>query len=780
MLALLLLTSILTVSSSTTLTYGSTLGFQTHSFNDHRIWFSANSKASTLSPNLYMKLDPQYLPPLLCAGQTRVPTPKDPRGCLLFNHDTIGFLSRKDISSSEDLLGWLVDPINEPFTRKSNLTISLCFKGCGGVDCPCNGSSGSDDWLSLVDDFLSNLTSLISTNSLTTRLLLDGDGNPAAHTCLAQRWRPINSVYITGDDPAEGFTSNDPSLGYDRLIVLNEPADAWAGAASQKFGKFLNGSEPYIVWEPSDQPGLLSAIATYTASNTPPHAPGMLFASNTDVAQWASYTSPGGGPGYNQPLVTGGQSPRLVSFTNGFINQFLLLELHQNVALGTYEYSFWFTNTTAPGLISCGGGGLLPSLVTALGGAPLFMQGADAGGVWISGPLGSQHFSYTPCSVYCFSLLPDGSLLPNPLSHTLATALHYALVTDPTSNNRLVVAVLPEADAPNCTLLAWIFPPDPSADTPDPTCLVSATTTTPGVGVGGDIPRASITSLSAELLGVHGVVVYTAGGKVYGATLCAAITLFPVTSVNVTVNDPMACFPGSSLPPFTPPPPQWKFPLGTTLPLPLYVGDGGVGVTLGYPPSTPFPPPPTTIPTILSTVARSHCPNNEVDNKRGDASICLLPPPTAAGTPQGGEYLSYTQGSLLHWGLAILGGEPELWTAERGALSPCSKLIAGGMYGMGVGGGGVGGGAAPTLLPTSVWETAASGGEGMTPPHWLQGAVVLVEGIQGAAGGVALPDPAKCGGALGTAEPNTLVLFGWPIRVFNYSEAAVSTAGTLL
>ena len=62
----------------------------------------------------------------------------------------------------------------------------------------------------------------------------------------------------------------------------------------------------------------------------------------------------------------------------------------------------------------------------------------------------------------------------------------------------------------------------------------------------------------------------------------------------------------------------------------------------------------------------------------------------------------------------------------------------------------------------------------MMAPHWLQGAVVLVEGVQGGGGGGgALPDPAGCGGGIGTEEPNTLVIFGWPIRVFNYTSSGM-------
>jgi hypothetical protein len=42
------------------------------------------------------------------------------------------------------------------------------------------------------------------------------------------------------------------------LQVLNEPQDDWGWAVLFGYGKFTTSTYPYIVWEPSDQPTILS------------------------------------------------------------------------------------------------------------------------------------------------------------------------------------------------------------------------------------------------------------------------------------------------------------------------------------------------------------------------------------------------------------------------------------------------------------------------------------------------------------------------------------------
>ena len=156
-----------------------------------------------------LQIDVQWLPPSLCSLQSRV-TSDDPRGCFVLNHDTIDHTSRRTLNSTEDLIMYLPQ---SPSMQAASLEthLSLCFKGCGGLLCPCGVSSGSSnsststsstsDWLSLVDDLLDKLNATIVEHSLNVRIILDGAANPAAtHSpCLSQRWRPLPSLFTAGD-----------------------------------------------------------------------------------------------------------------------------------------------------------------------------------------------------------------------------------------------------------------------------------------------------------------------------------------------------------------------------------------------------------------------------------------------------------------------------------------------------------------------------------------------------------------------------------------------------
>ena len=237
-------------------------GLQLHSFNDLRSVPQALAKIAPQPSGTLLKLDPQYLPPPLCALQARAPAPADPRGCLMLNHDTVTQAARRTLNSSADLLALLASPGLARYTASaaSPLVVSLCFKGCGGArGCPCDASAQSAAWLSLADDLLGALGALANASAGGLRVVLDGDANPGAAACLAQRWRPLESVFISGDDPAAAFTRANASLGYDRLLTLNENLDSFQVAAALGFGRFAAGGRPYVMWEPSDAAGMATA-----------------------------------------------------------------------------------------------------------------------------------------------------------------------------------------------------------------------------------------------------------------------------------------------------------------------------------------------------------------------------------------------------------------------------------------------------------------------------------------------------------------------------------------
>jgi hypothetical protein len=176
---------------------GHGLWAQLHSFNDLREWPQVLAKVARDATPLMLKLDPQWVPPSVCATQQRVRNATDPRGCLLLNHDSIVLSKapyRHTFNTTFDLLDVLVEPsLAQYFALNAAPTvISLCFKGCGGLLCPCDAAiePATAAWLSLVDEFVATASALIKRAGLNVEFVLDGNGNPGSAACLAQRWRP--------------------------------------------------------------------------------------------------------------------------------------------------------------------------------------------------------------------------------------------------------------------------------------------------------------------------------------------------------------------------------------------------------------------------------------------------------------------------------------------------------------------------------------------------------------------------------------------------------------
>jgi hypothetical protein len=710
--------------------YGETYAVQLHSYNDGRVWSTALSKLPS-SPR-YLKLDPQWLPAGLCLNQSRV-TVADPRGCFVFNHDPVGPDARTSMNTSSDLLAWLLLPEAAPFTldARAPLTISFCFKGCGGAGCPCDGASSSAAWLSLVGELVANASALVSRHGLHVRFLLDGDGNPGAHACLANMWRPLQSVYISGDDPAAAFTSDDAARGFDRLAVLNEPLPTWPVAGALRFGKFFNKSEPMIVWEPSDQAGMLSVAETYSRDAPAPHSGGMLWAINTDPALWHTHLAPALGGRATNAVLARGAAPLLRAWGTTALALWAGAGGAQHFLALRANGSAW-----AP----LGGGGALPppappSAAVSLSLLPL---GGGLLAAVVDGAGGGAAFSLAPNGA---SLAPLRALpLPAALAGVLSRAHAFALarapdcggaVGDALNRSCAVAVAAPRAgDAAGCAVAAWVLNGGGGSVEGRLTCLVSSSSSFTG---------ANVTALAVDVVSgaapLSIAAAYTAGGRVWGATACAG-----GAGGLLVVNDPTACW--GAPPPGLPPPSQWAFPPGATYPLPFSVGSEGVGVALiapaaGGPPGAP--------PLLLLASGRAHCGNNEADNKRADVGVCDAAPPPAAGTPAGGQYLAYAAGTLQGWALQLLGAEARagLWWRARGGAGPCSALTHAGVFGFG-GSPAVGAAALP------------SGGVA---------ALVVAQGAEGAPGKPAA-DPAGCGAALvPSGGSDALVLLAWPATV---------------
>jgi hypothetical protein len=85
--------------------------------------------------------------------------------------------------------------------------------------------------------------------------------------------------------PDASLFSDNATLGWDRLMLLNNPMQRWSAAAAENWGKFDARSGPLICWEPSDQTGVQSVYKTFAASGSN-HSDGVLVATNTDPAMF--------------------------------------------------------------------------------------------------------------------------------------------------------------------------------------------------------------------------------------------------------------------------------------------------------------------------------------------------------------------------------------------------------------------------------------------------------------------------------------------------------------
>lgn len=243
----------------------------------------------------------------ICLEQQNSRNAADSRGCMVLNHDTPSELAyRNDYNTTDDIVASLNrasfgGAFASPASAK---TIALCFKLPFLTPCELlhpdkiSNEASVQNWLSLTDEFLFNVSQAVHTHNLSLRVLLDGGSNPGQYPCLANRWRPLQSMYISGRDPNAAFTSNNRTLGWDRLVVLNEDQTHWEFAVDNAFGKFANLSNPYLVWEPSDEATIQSDAKLYLSSLHQNPA-GMRFATNLDPAQLLTYSGRESGQAWN-------------------------------------------------------------------------------------------------------------------------------------------------------------------------------------------------------------------------------------------------------------------------------------------------------------------------------------------------------------------------------------------------------------------------------------------------------------------------------------------------
>ena len=781
----------------------SAVGAQLHSYNDLRSLPQALAKAHASASaaasaggaggdvRLLLKLDPQYLDAASCTRFDRARR-GDARGCLLLNHDTLSASARTSVNSTDDLAPMLLSPAFGPYTGGGaggvTLYVSLCFKGCGGSGCPCGSSPAVQAWLSLVDELVADLNAAAAVLP-GLRLVLDGDGNPGSAACLAQRWRPWPSVFISGDDPDGAFTQSNASLGWDRLVVLNEPQGAsFAVAASLGFGKFAGGGNasdadfprPYVCWEPSDAAGISAVVSEWASAPAAPNAAGLRFAINIDAAQLdvhAAYAvsqlaavPPALAPvasGWFEPLGAAGASPPLA----------LTLALPKQQGAAALLLA-WLEPSGPSFAAFCSSGASTSTPPSACGAGPLPLRAAPlaSGGMWslsalplangsllvvsttariATGPDGATQLSGLLEEAVLVEVNADGSVSFAPSAGTpqpppaggpaeplalAASSSPFAAALSPCGAGAASGSGAPDL-ASACRAYLWTPPrPDRGA-----TCLVAAALFGGPAVSNFSLPAGTCiatTATSSALLGniteldVDGLAVAISPYALEGS-IDPRVAIAASFSAGSLVFGAVACALDAASGGASGLNDPACFSGGalsapTTLPLLQHVGAEPSIALLLYDEEL----------RVLEAHGKASCANSETRNKDALVGLCDNPPVRFSG----GDYVAYSSGAVSAWLAQLLGAA---YLARAGAeaaslpmpwpgASCCSASIAHGSVG-------TGGAPAAALLPLR------SGN--------LVSAVALTRPASSA-------DPLSCGAsAPAAAGAPPLALIAWPAVV---------------
>lgn len=780
------------IAADTPSNLGAGVSYQAHSYNDLREWPTLFRKGAR-----YVKIDPQYAPWLFCITQERT-NHSDGRGCLLLNHDTLA-IGRPGYNTTDDVLAFLTDPAHAPWFTDPDpaqrVFIALCFKGCGGlVGCPCDDSTDTANWLSLVDDLVSHANAAVTSHGLNVQFVLDGDGTIAECPNMdnGQRWRPWVSTFISSSsNPRKdgAFTSNNASLGWDRLAVLNEDTGAWPGAVKYDYGKFVNSTYAYQVWEPSDQAGILDNAGLYLSKGML-HPQGLRFAINIDPAQFETYAgsitgrawdtatvnaTAGAGAGACLPLL--GVAPVPLSLQP--VGQpMLMLQVWQQGggcspqedgdAPAQYAYSISAFNSTGSPLTVIGSGDAtslvpstlvqaasLPTPVLTLSVLPLVngtvLAVATSTGGTGGGALSATAMLVSPSGDGRNASLVAGGRVTFPVPPS-SSASAIAFATTSAAPNSLMdlgfaVAYAPAPGSdPSCALRLGLYTSGGKALLPGSilgACLVSEGPS-PALGPIGNISVAGAVYTRGGSIDTWAgfAVVYTmpasasgsAGSTVFGASACVDLS----SDAGVTINDPTCGVgPWSTFQPQT-------GGNGTTAPLALWSGSAPSVTVLAVPPAGGSGGGGGGM-AVMVTHGEGYCANSEAHNKDANTGLCEQLPVVSSGAR--GAYMNYAYGSLGAWTQALLDTTLNVSTVSLPyAASPCSSLLASGMYGMG-------GHPSPVLWLQPVRPSSADGGVVHLP-----GTVRLAAVYEGS---LTTDDPLSCGAAV--PAPGAIKLAGWPL-----------------
>jgi hypothetical protein len=494
--------------------------------------------------------------------------------------------------------------------------------------------------------------------------VLDGNGNPGAASCLAQRWRPWGSVYITGDDPAAAYTSNDPSQGWDRLVMLNEPADEWGYAVGTRYGKFVNSTYPLLLWEPSDQPEIANYSQQYVDAGVN-HPAGMRFAINIDPVQFQAYAAPVSGRAWNLPIAGSngtGSSPAAATFGCpvgiAAAGPSCALFLHQSPDGGQTRWALWaFHNTSAPPTAVDSGDAtpLLPA-----GAANLSLSGvlSGDGSVAFIAVTWRQPAAGGSAGVAALTLAAPASLalssttaaVPAVVPGAIAAAAG-ALVPLPTATTTTTAERAPASFAD----LAWVTAQAVSDPMPAGCSVSVGAYALSANGTVGAIQAAQCHSRGTQAATSVSVAAMSGGGAVWTASAWSTGSEEAGRLVYANAMCTVGDCTGAQVPLQAPPP--------------LYVGDSP---SIALAPAAGGGP----LDAAFAVVSGGgYCANTEARNKEADVGLCDQPPAGNASA----RNLNYHTGSVAGL-LAALAAGP-LPTGV--AASPCSAVVATGTAGMG-------------------------------------------------------------------------------------------------
>ncbi|PRP76268.1 hypothetical protein PROFUN_07790 [Planoprotostelium fungivorum] len=298
----------------------STIGYQIHSWDDLREWTQALKKGAR-----WFKLDFNWpfnstslLDRDVCMVQENLSAEEkdDTRGCILLTHND-PIVSRTNYNTSNNVLELISDPeYRHWFAGRERIYIAVCFKLLDNTDI-CGNSQFISSWLSLLDDFFARARKVIDEQSLNVEFIVDGAGTAGGDRgCLADRWSPLVSTWISHRDPMEALHSNEKDKGYNSFQIMNlkvddnDPEKYLKPMAEVDYGKFSQqNTYPYLMWEPDRQ-----NVGELYERKGLAQAAGFKFAINFDIAHFQVFSANLSGGAWNVP-VPSENSGKILAYT---------------------------------------------------------------------------------------------------------------------------------------------------------------------------------------------------------------------------------------------------------------------------------------------------------------------------------------------------------------------------------------------------------------------------------------------------------------------------------